>query len=294
MRFLIDYLREACQIGMVLGIVSVFFASGCSSTNNLTLQGKVTDLQNQQVAVQNERDAWKNRYEELANSNRVQVHAIAASRHQIQTLQAEQLVLQKQLKDSLEQIANAQKQNEYLSSQLAKYEDIRRQQDGLALESNTSDKMGINALATQTSASPEMYLPTIPGAVVSPNGNDVHIELPGGDLFEVSGSISPKGQELIRNAAKAISSHYPNAKVDIQGHASAFQKVSSNFKNYEEQTASQAMMVRDVMVREHLLPANSLTFSAHGTNSPKISSGTEKGAFRNYRVELVVTPKSEP
>ena len=152
---------------MLLGVLC--FASGCSSTNNLTLQGQITDLQNQRVAIQNERDAWKNRYEELENSNRVQVHAIASSQQQIQTLKAEQIVLQKQLKDSLDQVATAQKQNEFLSQQLAKYEDIRRQQEGgTSIASNNSER----AIA-------ESRIPTVPGTVVTqkPNGQ-ICFELP--------------------------------------------------------------------------------------------------------------------
>ncbi|MDO4627724.1 MAG: hypothetical protein Q4C70_00935 [Planctomycetia bacterium] len=296
-QFLMNSLRKACQIGTVLGIVSVFFASGCSSTNNLTLQGKVTDLQNQQIAVQNERDAWKNRYEELANSNRVQVHAIAASRHQIQTLQAEQLVLQKQLKDTLEQVANTQKQNEYLSNQLAKYEDIRRSQEqGTTFLSNKSENKGTELSVPSPIAgvggTQDAYLPSIPGTVVSTHGNKIHIELPGNTLFESSGSLSPSGQNLIRQVAKVVSQRYPNAMIDIQGHVSTYQKVSAGFKDPKQQTMSQAMMVRDVMVNEHFFGDESLNVSAHGTNSPIISSGTEKGAQRNYRVELVITPNS--
>ena len=199
----------------------LWVTAGCSSTNNLTLQGQISDLQNQRVAIQNERDAWKNRYEELENSNRVQVHAIASSQQQIQTLKAEQIVLQKQLKDSLDQVATAQKQNEFLSQQLAKYEDIRRQQEGgTTIPSNNSER----AIA-------ESRIPTVPGTVVTqkPNGQ-ICFELPGETLFEESGALSPKGQTLIRQTAQAISAAYPGAKVNITGHLSSFQKVSSGFK----------------------------------------------------------------
>lgn len=265
---------------VLLGVLC--FASGCSSTNNLTLQGQITDLQNQRVAIQNERDAWKNRYEELENSNRVQVHAIASSQQQIQTLKAEQIVLQKQLKDSLDQVATAQKQNEFLSQQLAKYEDIRRQQEGgTSFASNNSER----AIA-------ESRIPTVPGTVVSqkPNGQ-ICFELPGETLFEESGAISPKGQTLIRQTAQAISAAYPGAKVNITGHLSSFQKVSTGFKDAKEQSMSQAMTVHDVLVRENLLPSQALSVSACGTSEPIISSGTPQGKYRNYRVEFLVTPQ---
>ncbi len=248
----------------------------------MTLQGQISDLQNQRVAIQNERDAWKNRYEELENSNRVQVHAIASSQQQIQTLKAEQIVLQKQLKDSLDQVATAQKQNEFLSQQLAKYEDIRRQQEGgTSIASNNSER----AIA-------ESRIPTVPGTVVTqkPNGQ-ICFELPGETLFEESGAISPKGQTLIRQTAQAISAAYPGAKVNITGHLSSFQKVSTGFKDAKEQSMSQAMTVHDVLVRENLLPSQALSVSACGTSEPIISSGTPQGKFRNYRVEFLVTPQ---
>lgn len=270
------------------GVLSTFlllptlvFLSGCSSTNSLTLQGQVSDLQNQRVAVQNERDAWKNRYEELANSNRMQVHEIAASQQQIMTLKEEQLVLQKQLKDTLEQVATTQKQNEFLSQQIARYDDLRRQQEsGTQIVSNSSE-----------SAVPEMTPPSIPGTVASFSNGQLHIEMPGDTLFEPSsGALSPKGMELVRQVGRTIATSYPGAKIDVQGHVSAFQKVSTGFPDAKAQTMSQAMSVRDVLVRENILPDQALNVSACGASSPILSSATPKGAPRNYRVELVITP----
>ncbi|MBQ2822630.1 MAG: hypothetical protein IJF17_13740 [Thermoguttaceae bacterium] len=262
------------------------FNSGCSGTNNLTLQGQVSDLQNQRVAIQNERDAWKTRYEELSNSNRVQTHELASSQQQIMTLKQEQLVLQQQLKDTLEQVATAQKQNEYLSKQLARYEDIRHQQEnGIQFASTPSPEKTAITQAERT-------LPSIPGTLVSTVNGEIHIELPGETLFEQSGAISPKGLSLIKETGRTIASQYPGAYVEIQGHLSSFQKVSSNFKDPHQQSTSQAMIVKDILIQENILPEKLLKVSGCGTSNPIISSATSKGVYRNYRIELVITPET--
>lgn len=265
-------------------LATPFLFFGCSGANNLTLQGQVSDLQNQRVAIQNERDAWKTRYEELSNSNRVQTHELASSQQQIMTLKQEQLVLQKQLKDTLEQVATTQKQNEYLSKQLANYEDVRHQQEnGIQFASTPNSEQNPVVQA-------ERALPNIPGTLVSTVDGKIHIELPGETLFEQEGTLSPKGLNLIRETGRTIASQYPGALVEIQGHVSSFQKISANFKNPHQQSTSQAMSVKDVLLQEHIFPEKLLVVSGYGTSAPIISSATPKGAYRNYRIELVVTP----
>ncbi len=270
-----------CFLGSVL-VLCVPILCGCSATNSLTLQGQVSDLQNQRVALQNDRDAWKNRYEDVQASNRQQTHEIAASQQQIQLLKQEQMVLQKQLNDNIEQTANLQRERDVLSQQVTQYEDIRKQQeDGVSIPSN----------ASMVASAP---LPSIPGTVITSKGSsEIHIELPGSEIFEQNGALSTKGLDLIRRTANVVSSQYPGAAVEIQGHAGTFQKVGNNFRDAMAQTMSQAMMVHDVLTKENLLPPESMKVTGCGTTAPIISNAS-KGAQRNYRIELIVRTQGNP
>ena len=85
-----------------LGMVCIGL-SGCAN-DPLTQQGKIADLQNDKNAVVNERDAIRNRYNDLENANRKVTLELAASQQKYQILQDEMLVLKKQLKDTAEQL----------------------------------------------------------------------------------------------------------------------------------------------------------------------------------------------
>ncbi|MDO4583421.1 MAG: OmpA family protein [Planctomycetia bacterium] len=263
---------------LILGLCGVgVWLSGCAN-DPLTQQGRIADLQNDKNAVINERDALRNRYNDLENANRKVTLELAASQQKYQILQDEMLVLKKQLKDTAEQLTTITQEKAVATRRVEELSKLVERQEGVPIPSNTSLAANVET-------------PVIPGTVVRQENGRIHIELPGDKLFEADGrNFSPQGMDLLRNVARSVSMQFPASSISIEGHASAFRQTSAQFRSPMDQSTGQATMVYEVLTRENLVPADQLSVTGCGTSRPLVSGGTEQGASRNYRVELVVQP----
>ncbi|MDO4575946.1 MAG: OmpA family protein [Planctomycetia bacterium] len=261
----------------IFTLLALGFLAGCKG-DPLTQQGTISDLQNDKTAAMNERDALRNRYEDLENANRKVTLELAANQQKYRMLEEEMVVLRKQLKDTADQLTSATQQKAISDRRVEELARLVERQGGVPITPNSS-------------LADTLTVPTIPGLVARQEGNAIHIEIPGDKLFEASQpGLTPQGMDLLRLAAREVASQYPNAKVSIEGHTSAMRQVGSGYRSAMDQSTGQAMMVYEVFTRENLLPGDRLSVNGCGASKPLVSSGTSEGSSRNYRIELVVTP----
>ena len=250
---------------------------GCAN-DPLTQQGRISDLQKDKTRLANERDSYQSRYNEVVERNRRQTHEIAASQQKIQILEQESIALKRQLKDTSDQLANITQEKELLDRRVGELSKVAERQEGVDILSNTS-------------AGSDLTPPAIPGTVATVENGQIRIELGCDSLFDAEGStFTPQGLELLRKTGHAVATQYPGAKVRIEGHVSSFRKTGARFASPMDQSMAQAEMIYAIFTQENIFPAEALRVEGCGVSSPRVSSGTEQGAARNYRIEIVVNP----
>ncbi|MDO4551751.1 MAG: OmpA family protein [Planctomycetia bacterium] len=263
------------NVGAYLLIFSLTL-SGCAN-NSLTRQGQLSDLEREKTALSNQYASLRDRNSDLERANNNVTVELAANKQQMLILQDEVALVRKQLGETTEKLAIAQQEKSALDKRINELSQALERQGGISIEPNIS----LTNLET----------PVFSGAATRVEKGNIYISIPGATLFERGGDqFTPHGLLLLRQVAGQVAQHYPGQKIVIESHANTLQQTSSQFQSKMDQTASQAMMVYNVLTNENIFQREQISVSACGTGRPLVSNNSEDGAAKNYRIELIVTP----
>jgi outer membrane protein OmpA-like peptidoglycan-associated protein len=117
----------------------------------------------------------------------------------------------------------------------------------------------------------------------------VTIALDASVLFDTGKAvIKPEAQQTLHEAADRIRK-FAGAAVTVTGHTDNVGSDASNQALSEQRAAA----VKDYLVREEKLAAESLATRGYGSTQPVADNGTDAGRARNRRVDIVIDPKKQ-
>jgi flagellar motor protein MotB len=267
--------RFACSSCSWIGLVLLL--AGCAN-NPMVLQGKVGQLEQQQVAAGRQYQQLQDRAAALDRDNQEMGTLVAQARQQAKVSEDQLAALRDQLRSVTAQMAQARAEKEGTDKRVQAMTASMQRQGGVAINPNNSFLQTLPAT-------------NIPGVSVRRDGDVIRVELPGNSLFE-SGSarLRPGAANLISDVAAELVRVYPDQMVGIEGHTDNDPIAGNQWQNNHELSVSRAMKVYDVLVSRTRLQGNQLFVIGHGPNHPIVSNATPDGKLRNRRVELVVYP----
>jgi flagellar motor protein MotB len=208
------------------------------------------------------------------------LHAEIARVQQERQLLSEQVtLLQTRLRETNNELAQAQRQNTETQQEMRAMEASMRSRGGATIRANNSLKQALEA-------------PAIPGFEVRQDGDVVRIEIPADRLFRPQTSqLLPTANYLLDELADSVSRHFPDQMIGIEAHTDNSPSMGTS---HHQLTASQADAVLENLTRRNRLPAHQLFSVSHGANHPRVSNATPAGRSKNRRVELVIYPEKAP
>jgi flagellar motor protein MotB len=256
-------------------------AAGCAN-NAYSLQGKVVNLEQQQLVLTQRNQELQTRATSLDHDNQELEAMVAQSRQQTRVMEDQVAALREQLNGATSQLAQIKTQ----------YDDTNRKADMLA--ASVKRKVGATITAN-TSIQDRLPAIDIPGVEVRADGDVIRVELPGARLFESGNArLQPQAGALIDQVAGQVIRAYPHQMIGIEGHTDSDPLKNSKWTSNQQLSIGRAMAVYDHLVgRTGVNPAQMFVVG-HGVNHPVVSNGTSGGKERNRRVELVIYPDRMP
>ena len=252
-------------------------AAGCAE-NSMVLQGKMDQMQQQQLAVSRQNQELQTRAGTLDRDNQELEKMLAQSQQRGKVLDDQIAVIQDQLGGVTSQLARIQEEKEASDRQVQTLTASMRRQGGVAIYPNNSLSRSLPVI-------------NLPDVQVRRDGDVIRIELPGDRLFEPgSAKFLPAATNIITAAALELVRSYPNQIVGIEGHTDSDPVSNWQWQNNHQLSASRAMAVHNVLVMQTRLQAEQLFIVGHGPNHPVVSNASNAGKQRNRRVELVIYP----
>lgn len=132
----------------------------------------------------------------------------------------------------------------------------------------------------------------IPGVMVTTDQqrSQVRIEITDSVLFTPNTwQLNPGAEESLRKIAAEIRAAYPEALLDIEGHADSIERDPSNKTQKHDITTYKSMLIMQYFVKSLLWDASKIKSSSHGASRPVADNGTPEGRNRNNRIEIVVS-----
>jgi flagellar motor protein MotB len=207
---------------------------------------------------------------------------LAQSRQQAQLMQEQVTATQTQLRDTANQLASMQSDNEQMKSRTT----------AMAASIQTRSQAEIRP---NNSLLRNLTITNLPGVQVRQDGDVVRVELPADQLFSPGTAQLKFGSEdLLRSVGTDLLRNYPQQLIGIEGHTDSSPPTSPQMPTAQHLSVAQSMAVYDALVRTAGVPANQLFVVGHGSSHPVVSNGTEAGKARNRRVELVIYPDTMP
>jgi chemotaxis protein MotB len=252
--------------------------AGCAD-NPMVLQGKVTQLEQQQANSSRQNAQLQDRANALDHDNQEMATLLAQSRQQAKVADDQLAAVRDQLRTTTAQLAQLRSEKENSEKRVQTMTASLQRQGGVSISPNNSFLQTLPAI-------------NIPGVFVRRDGDVIRIELPGNSLFE-SGSarLRPGASNLISDVAAEIVRTYPDQLVGIEGHTDNDPVIGSQGRSNHALSVERAMQVYDVLVSRTRLQGDQLFVVGHGANHPIVSNATPEGKQRNRRVELVVYPE---
>ena len=220
-----------------------------------------------------------NRRAAALDANNRDLHAqLAQSRQQVQLLQQQAALLQKQLSETAQRLQQVQ---------VAKEETERKYE---ALQASTT--RGGGAIITANNSVRQSLRPIeIPGLGVRQDGNSIRITIPTDQLFpagtaQFMGTAFP----VLDGLAAELARNYPRQWIAIEGHTDD-SPVPGGISSLQL-AAAQAVAVFDALTRRNRLPPQHFYVQAYGANRPLARNATAVGQAANRRIELVVFPET--
>ena len=255
----------------------LLIAAGCAD-NPMVLKGKLSQAEQQQVAMQRQYQQLQDRATALDRDNQETGTLLAQARQETKVSEDQLAALRDQLRSVTSQLAQARAERENVDKRVQAMTASMQRQGGVTINPNNSFTQTLPAI-------------NIPGVFVRRDGDVIRIELSAGSLFETgSARLRPGAANLISDVAAEIARSYPDQIIGVEGHTDNDPVAGPQWRNNHELSIARAMSVYDVLVNRTRLQGNQLFVVGHGSNHPIVSNATLEGKQRNRRVELVVYP----
>jgi len=264
-----------------LAWVLVLAVTGCGSLAYAPNgQQPITLSPEQQQALAQQTQQSHQRAAELDRDNQELQAMLAQSRQQVQLMDEQVRATQTQLRDTANQLASIQADNDQLRSRttaMAASIQTRRQAE----------------IQPNNSLLRNLTITNLPGVQVRQDGDVIRVELPADQLFNPgTAQIKFGSEELVRSVGADLLRNYPQQMFGIEGHTDSGPPTSPQLPTAQHLSVAQATAVYDALVRAAGLPANQMFVVGHGGNHPLVSNATEAGRVRNRRIELVIYPET--
>ena len=152
-----------------------------------------------------------------------------------------------------------------------------------------ANNSGIDLSANNAEPTKALESVSIEGIVVGREKNNIRIELPRAQLFNINTvTISNEGMAILDRVAAAVKQQYPNQQIMLEAHAASGLTPNDD----HQQAIQQATAVYNYLVGMTQVPANQLSLASKGNNHPRYSNASEQGREANQRIELIVYPET--
>jgi chemotaxis protein MotB len=273
--------RMAFALPMLVLITGIAGCNQFGAAPN-SAQQAITLTPQQQQALAQQTQQYQQRAVALDRDNQELQSMLAQSRQQAQLMQEQVTATQTQLRDTANQLASLQSDNEQMKS--------RTTAMAASIQTRTQAEIRPN-----NSLLRNLTITNLPGVQVRQDGDVVRVELPADQLFNPGTAQLKFGSEdLLRSVGTDLVRNYPQQLIGIEGHTDNSPPTSPQMPTAQHLSVAEAMAVYDALVRTAGVPANQLFVVGHGSSHPVVSNGTEAGKARNRRVELVIYPDTMP
>ncbi|HEX3872155.1 MAG TPA: OmpA family protein [Pirellulales bacterium] len=270
------------RLAALIAILFLTHVVGCQSNplanNPISMQGKVTALEQQQIALTQRNQELQTRAASLDRDNQELETMLAQSRQQTRVYEDQVAALRDQLGGATAQLAKLRTDYDSTSKRVETMTVSAKRRAEATITPNNSFEASASAIQ-------------IPGVETRVDGDVIRIELPGRMFEHGSARLLPEATPLIDQVAAELMRAYPSQIVGVEGHTDSDPvAVGSKWTSNHQLSIGRAMAVYDHLVSRDRVPANHLFVVGHGSNHPVVSNGTEAGKQRNRRVELVIYP----
>jgi flagellar motor protein MotB len=243
------------------------------------MQGQMTTLQQQQLALSQQNQQLQTKASTLDQDNQELETLLAQSRQQNKLLQDQLAAFRDQLTSANQQLAQTRDEKSTIE---------KRAQATLA----STKARGGAIITPNNSLAKDLPSFTVPGIEVRQDGDLIRIELPSDKMFDPSGArLRMDSTPLIDTVAAEIERRYPGQFIGVEGHTDTDSPAAgSQWLSNHQLSAARAQAVFDYLVARTRLKSQQLFVVGHGGNHPVVSNGTAAGKTRNRRIELAVYP----
>ncbi|MGI6415973.1 MAG: OmpA family protein [Thermoguttaceae bacterium] len=268
--------RPTHRIVQCLALVAL--VAGCADSS-MVLKGNMSQLQEQQLAMQRQNQQLQGRVASLDQNNQELSALVAQLRQQTKVAQDEAALLRNQLSTTASQLARLREEKKAADQQTEALTASLQRQQGATIRPNNS------LLAAMPSIN-------LRGVETRRDGDVIRIELAADQLFQQgTNQFLPNAGQLITSAAAEILRTYPNQMIGIEGHTDSDPVQNYQFRNNTQLSTAQAAAVHDVLLSQSRIQPGQVFVVGHGGNHPVVSNATAAGKQRNRRVELVIYPE---
>ena len=219
------------------------------------------------------------RLTELDENNRDLHSKLANSERDVQGMREELTVLRTRLRETVDQLRDEKIARQDAETRVAAIQSSMPKHIGATLKPNSSLETALKMVQVQ-----------IPGVSIRQDGDEIRFELPADTLFPPgSTSLHPQSHVTLRQVAGIVAQHYPRQRIGIEGHIDTTPGVGP--ASLHQITGAQSMAVFQFLASSGL-PTQQLAATAHGSNRPRVSNGSEAGRAKNRRVEIVIHPET--
>ena len=258
-------------------ILTLAATIGCGK-NSMVLQGRVDQMQQQQLAVSRQLEQLQTRASTLDTDNKDLGTYLAQSQQHAKLLQEQLTAVQAQLKDTTQQLADARDQQTKSDQQVKTMTASLERRGSITIEPNSSIKRSL----------PMINLPNFQTTRVD---NVIRIVVPADQLFEDNvARLRPGSDRLLTQLSAELRRLYPNQIIGIEGHTDQRPPLGA-YRNAHELSVAWSIATYDAMIHYAGMPAAQLFVVGYGQNRPKFSNGTTGVEPRNRRIEFVVYPE---
>jgi flagellar motor protein MotB len=272
------------RAAIALPTLILFAAVGCSQMpgapgSQQTAAVTLSPEQQQAIAMQTQQ--YQQRAAALDRDNQELQSLLAQSKQQAQLMEEQVRATQVQLRDTANQLAAIQADNDQMKSRTTAMAASIRTQTQAEIRSNNSLLRNLT-------------ITNLPGVQVRQDGDVIRVEIPADQLFNPgTAQLKIGADELIRSVGADLLRNYPQQMIGIEGHTDNG-SAATQVATAQHLSVAQATTVYDALVRAAGMSANQLFVVGHGANHPVVSNATDAGRARNRRIELVIYPETMP
>jgi flagellar motor protein MotB len=269
--------RTPIALPWIVLIVSVVGLAGCGQ-NSQILQGQNKRLLEQQQIYANQQNTYQSRLSTLADVNNQKETMLAQAIQQAKISEEKAALLQQRLADTSRQLEKVTKEKDDSQKQVKMMTASLQRKGHISISPNSS-------VRTQL---PDINLP---GVDVRRDGEVIRIILPADRLFEPNQArLRGDALNFLAQVGSEVQRMYPGQMIGIEAHTNKNPAPVANYRNAHELSVAWAVAVSNYLTSQTRLAPQQLTVAGHGSNYPRYSNPSARGAQLNRRVELVVYP----